>query len=220
MSFFDELTAEHDHIERVVGALRTYVTQRLAAAAEPTDGARFVTFFRVYAGAWHHEREERQLFDALVRLADLPADRGPIAVVTRQHRTLEGFLEQLASSLLAPRWSEEDGAAAQRRVDAYADLLLHHIDAENSVLLPESRARLLPADAATLISRPHTAAEAAALADGLALAQRYPPTEKAALLRGDGCVMCPEYTVGCRGLEQEWWSAAEWERLEQGVGVD
>ncbi len=219
-SFFDELVEEHQTIERVVGALRSYLAARAQRAADESDGERFVTFFRVYAGAWHHEREERQLFEALTRLADLPGERGPIAVLTRQHRTLEGFLEQLSQSLALPVWSADDALTATRRGDAYADLLLHHIDAENSVLLPESQARLLPVDAATLVSRPHTDEETRALALGLALAQRYPPTQKASLLRGDGCVMCPEYTVGCRGLEREWWSAEEWERLEQGVGVD
>lgn len=220
MSFFDELSAEHEQIERVVGALRTFVAARRAGTADAADGARFLDFFRRYAGAWHHEREERQLFPALVTFAGLPGERGPIAVVVRQHRTLEEFLAQLAQSLEAPAWTADDAALAHRRADQYADLLLHHIDAENSVLLPESRARLLPADAATLVSRPLDDDERRALAAGQALATRYPPTEKAALLRGDGCVMCPEYNVSCRGLEREWWSAEEWERLEQGVGVD
>ena len=47
-----------------------------------------MTFFRVFAGAFHHEREEVVLFPALIRDAGLPADRGPIAVILDDHRRM------------------------------------------------------------------------------------------------------------------------------------
>ncbi len=42
------------------------------------DVADFVRFFRVFVAGYHHEREEKMLFPALVETAEVPADRGPL----------------------------------------------------------------------------------------------------------------------------------------------
>jgi len=220
VKLIDELQADHALIEQVVGALRTYVARRAGGDADPADGARFLRFFRLFAGDYHHAREEQVLLAALVRELALPADRGPIAEIVRQHDALAATLSAAGALLLAPRWSPQERDDALRLTNQYCDDLLRHIDAETSVLFPESEARLRRCGATGLESRPPVDDELRARAAGEALVVRYPPTENGALMRGDGCVMCPAYGETCRGLEREWWTDAEWEDFEAGRGWD
>jgi hemerythrin-like domain-containing protein len=214
MQLIDDLRAEHDLIERVVGAFRTFVDRRLAGEADPGDGPRFLAFFRLFAGRFHHAREEDALFVALERDAELPADRGPMAVMREDHRRMAGLLdamEPLLAGDLGETSARETLAALARE---YSRSLWHHIDAENSVLLPESEERLRRHGIRELPSREMTGAEREARAAGEALLARYPPLDDPAIIRGDGCVFCLAFGNGCRGLEHEWWNESEWEEFE------
>lgn len=219
MKLIDDLRAEHDLIEQVVGALRTYVDLRLRGEGGPEDGAAFVAFFTLFAGDFHHAKEEDTLFPALEAQADLP-HAGPIAVLTADHRHLGGVLSEMASLL---RRGALDGTARARLRELaveYSHGLWHHIDAENSVLFPESEARLAKKGVRELPSRPMTPAEDAARRGAERLLQRYPPTTDASVIRGDGCVSCRAFAESCRGLEREWWNEWEWEEFEDRMGGD
>jgi hemerythrin-like domain-containing protein len=171
-------------------------------------------FFRLYAGHFHHAREEDTLFVALARRAELPADRGPIAVMLDDHARMAGVLDRL-EPILATMLDDEAARAAARDLSTeYTRSLWHHIDAENSVLLPESVERLRRRGVHELPSRPMTPDEADARALGERLLQRYPPLSDGDVMRGDGCVMCPAFVDSCRGLEREWWNEWEWEEFE------
>lgn len=204
MRLLDELRAEHDLIDRVLGSLRTWV---LSPEVEPGDGARFLRFFRRYAGDFHHAREEQILFVALAREAELPLERGPIAALTAEHHRFTSLLNELEPLLLRGVADERLTALAIE----YSRGLWHHLDAENSVLLPESEDRLRVHYVKELPSRSPADEERLALADGLALNERYAALLDPDVIRGDGCIMCPSYGDGCRGLEREWWTASEWE---------
>lgn len=217
MRLIDELTAEHALIERVLGSLRAFVED---ASADPTDGPRFLGFFRLYAGQFHHAREEDILFAALIEKAELPANRGPIAAMVAQHAHMATILDQLEPLLGR---IDPDAAAAERMralAVSYSHALWHHIDAENSVLLPESEARLRRHHVRELPSRPMDTEEAEARADGERLLAKYPPIQDREVLRGDGCVLCPSYGETCRGLEREWWNEWEWEEFEDHMPKD
>lgn len=220
MKLIDDLQAEHALIEQVVGALRTFVALRAGGGGDPADGEAFLRFFRRFAGDYHHAREEQVLLAALVRELGLPAERGPIAEVLRQHEAMAAALSAAGALLARPGWSPDEREEAARLTGQYCDALLHHLDLESSVLFPESEARLRRCGAGGLDARGPTADEQRARADGEALVERYPPTEDGALMRGDGCVMCPAYGERCRGLEREWWTEAEWEDFEAGRGWD
>lgn len=215
MRLIDELRADHRLIERVVGAFATYVARRLAGAAGPDDAARFLAFFRAFVGGYHHDREERALFPALVGTLELPADRGPVAAMTDQHHELAGLLDALEP--LLPRASSD--ADARARIETLARRYTHglwsHIDAEDSVLFPESEARLVRVGLGGLEGRAPTPDEHAARADAERLVAAYPPTEDPTAMRGEGCVICPSYGVTCDGLEREWWTESEWEELDE-----
>jgi hemerythrin-like domain-containing protein len=218
MRLTDDLAAEHELIERVVGAFRTYAGRRIARTADAVDVPRFFRFFRLFVAGYHHDREESVLFPALTADIGLPADRGPIPSLLAQHRELEACLDELepliASASLDPAASAAVDALSMR----YAHGLWQHIDAENSVLLPESAARLTRASVLDLGARTPTDTEIAARDDGERLARDYPPVHDPSAMRGEGCVVCPSYGTTCEGVERTWWNDSEWEEFADHLG--
>jgi hemerythrin-like domain-containing protein len=220
MELIDALRAEHDRIEQVAGSLRVYARRLARGEAPAQDAASFVRFFRLYAGRFHHGREEDVLFVALQREAELPGDRGPIAALLEDHRRMERLVD--AMDALAGAEGPPAGAVAEFEALAleYSQRLLQHIDSENSVLLPESALRLHRCGVRELPGREETQEEAAAWAAGEALVAGYPPVHEPELMRGDGCVFCPAFATTCRGIEREWWNEWEWEEFEEHLGSD
>lgn len=210
MELLDELRAEHDLIEQVAGAFRTFARQRARGEGEAADGPRFLAFFRRFAGDFHHGREEDTLFVSLQRDAELPGDRGPIAALLGDHHRMAAILEQLEPIVASdPAVPEVEALALD-----YSEQLWHHIDAENSVLLPESELRLRRHGIRELPSRAPTAAETEAMEDGRELLAKYPPVHEPVVVRGDGCVMCPAFVDSCEGVERTWWNEHEWDEFE------
>ena len=226
VQFIDDLRQDHDRIERVAGAFLAFSASLASNDRVREDGIRFVRFFTEFAGHYHHAREEDTLFTALRERAGLPVE-GPIAALAAHHRRLAEMLESARKALThtGPFESPASGSAVYGAttdaIRAYVHALWQHIDAENSVLLPEGEARLRKQGVRNLTGRVLTAAERTARDDGEALLARYPPVmDDASALRGDGCVCCPLMTVTCGGLEHAWWSEHEWEELEDHLGGD
>jgi hypothetical protein len=99
----------------------------------------------------------------------------------------------------------------------YTRILWMHIDAENSVLFPEIEERLRHAGIHDLPTRVLTDNEQAVMKSGEELLRRYPPSEDAEIVRGEGCAMCHAYLATCAGIEREWWNEWEWEELEERI---
>ncbi|MEO8054933.1 MAG: hemerythrin domain-containing protein [Acidobacteriota bacterium] len=215
MSLIDELRSEHVIIERTLGALRTYVEARLAGNGDPVDADVFLAFFRLFAGRYHHAREEDTLFPALLAHLPIRPDSGPVRSLFDQHAAMARTLEEMAPVLAAPRGQ---GGRLLDLSTRYRRDLLAHIDAENSVLLPEAEARLRRAGAPELEGRPPDAEERAARDGAERLFALYPPSEDAGAIRGEGCVICPSYGISCEGLEREWWSEQEWDDFRERDG--
>jgi hemerythrin-like domain-containing protein len=209
VKLLDALEAEHARIERAVGSFVTFAARCAGGTAKASDAPRFLAFFRLYAGRYHHAREDGVLFPALEETG-VPGDRGPIAILLADHRAMEKLQEDLAA--LASRLGTADDARAfEVLVTRYATALLHHIDAENSVLFPESASRFRAASVLELPNREPDDEEAAARDDAERLVLVYPPTDVPGIDRGDGCCACPAYGNPCEGIEREWWSELEWE---------
>jgi hemerythrin-like domain-containing protein len=211
MKLIDTLQDEHVLIERVLGSLRTYVGALVDGSADPDDGRCFAAFFTEFAGHFHHDREERVFFEALVAEAELPVDRGPLYAVAQEHAEMGAWLGEMTPLLQRRPQSEDDGVRLRALATRYSHALWRHIDAENSVLYPEGADRLHRCGIRELPDRPMNEAEASARAAGAALLVRYPPVEDATLTRGDGCFMCRAYGETCNGLEAEWWTEFEWD---------
>ncbi len=220
MQLIEDLREEHELIDQVLGSLRAFVLARLAGQGDPADGARFLAFFRHFAGDFHHDREEQVLFKALIERAELPSDRGPIPALTGEHRRMGGVLEAMAGLLDGPLITPEAKTRLQELATDYTRSLWRHLDAENSVMLPESEERLRRAFVRELPSRPLTPAEYGAREGALALLACYPPVEDPTLIRGDGCMACPSHGLTCDGLEHAWWTEEEWEHRPSRLGGD
>lgn len=220
MRLIEDLRAEHELIERVAGSLRAFVAARLAGQGDPADGARFLAFFRHFAGTFHHDKEEAVFFRALAERAELPAHRGPIAALTGEHRRMGVLLDGLEDLLGGTLETSEARQRAQDLAIDYSRSLWRHIDAENSVIFPEGQERLRRSHVTDLPSRPMTGLEQAARDGGLALVAAYPPQHDAEVHRGDGCVACPSYGTACDGLEREWWTDLEWEDMRERMSSD
>ncbi len=219
MKLLDALYAEHELIERAVGSLVTFAGRvaTIDLANATAEAERYLRFFRLFAGRYHHGREDGVLFPALVAETGVPADRGPIAVLLADHRRMEGLLAELGP--LAARLGVGDGARSFADVvNRYAVALLQHIDAENSVLLPESAARFRGAAIVELPDRDLDDEEREARDAIAPLLVTHPPTDPPGLHRGEGCCACPAYGESCDGIEFEWWSEAEWEDARDRLG--
>lgn len=220
MKLIDAFQDEHVLIDQVLGSLRTYVGGLVDGTADPDDGRRFVAFFTEFAGHFHHDREERVLFEALVTHGKLPGDRGPVRAVKHEHAEMEEWLCKMTPFLEQRPQSEDDRVRLRALATRYSHALWRHIDAENSVLYPEGAERLRRNGIRELPDRPMSEAEAAAREDGVALLVRYPPVADVALMRGDGCFMCRAHGETCDGLEAEWWTELEWEEFHNGDTSD
>jgi hemerythrin-like domain-containing protein len=203
MQLITELGAEHRLIESVAGSLVRFAEEAAGGAAGAADVADFVRFLRVFVTGYHHDREEEELFPVLVEAAEVPADRGPLAVMLDDHRAGAAMVGELESAAAEPLRAAE----VARRI---AHHLWEHIDKEDSVLFPEARQRLVRGGVNRLEGRPASAEEEAARTLGERLVERFPPLDDPEVVRGDGCIACSAFAVTCGGIEKEWWSS--WER--------
>lgn len=217
MRLIDELRSEHQLIEKAAGSLRTFAARRATGEADPADGARFLAFFRHYAGTFHHAREEDILLPTLVKELELRQDSGPIRSIIDQHHSMAATLSSLAPLLGQKHLGEAEKEQIVSLANDYVRALWQHIDAENSVLLPECETRLRRAGVMALDDHPPSDDQVAARAEGERLVVTYLPRELD-VLRGDGCACCPSYGVRCDGVEREWWNEVEWEDVFHRIG--
>lgn len=148
------LVLEHETIKRVLAVL-----QNLARRARDGDGWEVesfrscVEFYRNFADAFHHAKEEDLLFPAL-EARGIPRDGGPIAVMLMEHVKGREFVRQMADALEGVQ--NEDGAAREQllqAVDEFNGLLSHHIYKEDNILFPMSDNVLTEEDQGKLHTR-------------------------------------------------------------------
>lgn len=214
MRLLEELRAEHDLIDRMLDCFRTAVNQFINSQPVSQDLVRFIRFFRIYADQFHHSREEQVLFAALVNDVQLPGDRGPIAVMTDDHRQFRICLGQIEQLIAKQPLSATEQLQLRATTEQYIAGMQHHIDAENSVLFVEGEICLRDAGISELASRSLTVEEQEVRLAAEELSQRYPPTPNVEIIRGDGCNLCPAYQTSCDGYEREWATASRWGRTE------
>ena len=92
-----------------------------------------ITFFRLFADACHHSKEEDLLFPALEH-EGMPVDGGPIAVMLYEHGIGREFISRMAEALPG---SGDDAAGAAEVTEAgrgYIELIRAHIAKEDGIL--------------------------------------------------------------------------------------
>ncbi len=95
---------------------------------------RCISFFRLFADACHHGKEEDQLFPELIEHG-MPGDAGPIAVMLSEHAQGRSFVAGMAEAMAGARSGDQDSIAALRdHADDYIGLITAHIGKENHIL--------------------------------------------------------------------------------------
>ena len=135
---------EHRLIEGALDAMEGWLTtlSSQSGSDDKVELARFVSFIRGFADAYHHGKEEDILFVAMVEHG-FPRQEGPIAVMLHEHdlgRSLVSALDALAQQ--STTWSQEDRGTLEQTVQEFSALLRRHIQKEDQVLYPMADARL------------------------------------------------------------------------------
>jgi hemerythrin-like domain-containing protein len=138
------LMKEHRLIERTLDAMQGWLKTLSSESGsdDKAELARFVSFIREFADAYHHGKEEDILFVAMVEHG-FPRQEGPIAVMLHEHdlgRSLVSALDALAQQ--STTWSQEDRGTLEQTVQEFSALLRRHIQKEDQVLYPMAAARL------------------------------------------------------------------------------
>jgi hemerythrin-like domain-containing protein len=131
------LMQEHRLIEQVLGSLETYTAEvERGLAPERKPVADYAAFFRGFADACHHGKEEDILFQRMIERG-MPRETGPLAVMLHEHelgRRHVGALRQVG---------EREGplGAVERQTlienaSSFVPLLRMHILKEDRILYP------------------------------------------------------------------------------------
>ena len=129
------LREEHRLIIRVVGVLERLLDRH--GEGEPLDldaVESCATFFRLFADACHHGKEEDLLFTELEGYG-LSRAAGPLAVMLYEHRQGREWVAGMVKALVGAREGDADalgGLVASGR--GYIDLIRGHILKEDNVL--------------------------------------------------------------------------------------
>ncbi len=148
------LRDEHTLILEVAASLEYVLAKEVNGVALDYDGVeRYITFFRLFADACHHGKEEDLLFPELEN-AGLPHDAGPIAVMLYEHELGRGFVRTMANSIEGAR-SGSSQAHADLTAAAldFIELIVAHIGKENDVLFNMADGMIVGPECASLCSR-------------------------------------------------------------------
>jgi hemerythrin-like domain-containing protein len=128
------LRREHELILEVAGALSGMLADHENAPLDYDAVSRCITFFRLYADACHHGKEESILFPALVAHG-LPEEAGPVAVMLQEHEEGRAMVREMAASLAGARAGETTADVNLRNAAAdFVELITAHIGKENNIL--------------------------------------------------------------------------------------
>jgi hemerythrin-like domain-containing protein len=160
------LMNEHRLIEQVLGSLETLVVEVEGGLnLDRPVLADYGAFFREFADALHHGKEEDDLF---ARMAERGFSResGPLAVMLHEHRAGRAHVAVLREAGLgsAPL-SGVDVQLVVEHASAFVPLLRAHILKEDRILYPMA-VRFLPPDELAAMASRFAADEAQRRADG------------------------------------------------------
>ncbi len=128
------LKAEHQIILRVLAVLQHLINRSESGTFEHEPLRACVDFFRHFADACHHAKEEDLLFPAL-ESNGIPRENGPIGMMLYEHTLARGFTKEMGDSLDA---FDAGDASAQSTFSIaakkYIELMTNHIFKEDNVL--------------------------------------------------------------------------------------
>ena len=133
----DVLMEEHRLIEQVLGSLESLaVAVEGGLAIERPLVGEYAEFFRGFADAYHHGKEEDILFQRMIERG-FPTDSGPLAVMLHEHtqgRARVAVLRQVGQGEGSVEAAE--ARSALDAANAFIPLLRQHIIKEDRILYP------------------------------------------------------------------------------------
>jgi hemerythrin-like domain-containing protein len=128
------LREEHQVILRVLDVLERILERGEKGDWDYDAMEECVAFFRLFADACHHAKEEDLLFPEL-EARGMPKDTGPIAVMLFEHQQGRALVAQMSKALPGVRTGEAESLARyENAARAYVELLRGHILKEDNVL--------------------------------------------------------------------------------------
>jgi hemerythrin-like domain-containing protein len=194
------LMNEHRLIEQVLGSLETFAAEvERGLAAERPLLADYGTFFRDFADACHHGKEEDILFQRMVERG-FSRETGPVAVMLDEHEVGRGHVSILrqAGEATGPLAAMETQLVLEN-AGAFIPLLRAHIQKEDRILYPMA-VRLLTGPEMDVMETEFEALEARMRADGSYDRLRGLASRLTAAFRPDPARMAAAANlVGCGG---------------------
>jgi len=129
------LKDEHRIIERVLSVLQSLVAKMESGVNPECDALNHcVQFFRLFADACHHAKEEDLLFPVL-ESRGIPREGGPIGVMLHEHAQARGLTKEMGEALAEIEAGSADGKERfQTAARHYVSLLSNHIQKEDNIL--------------------------------------------------------------------------------------
>lgn len=140
----DVLMTEHRLIEKVLASLEAYAGElRQGRELERRSAADFAAFFKGYADALHHGKEEDLLFRRMVELG-FPEQGGPLAVMLHEHQLGRAHVTAIfdVGAASGPVTGLERALVVDNAA-GFVPLLRTHILKEDQILYPLA-VRFLP----------------------------------------------------------------------------
>ena len=144
------LIEEHRVIEKVLAAFEARLSDLPEGRFAPDFFEQALDFFRDFADACHHGKEEAQLFPVMEQRG-VARDGGPIGCMMHEHDFGRSCLKSVRTNLPAAAEGDQRAREAMRDAGlAYVNMLREHIFKEDNILFQMARRALTPADLNTL----------------------------------------------------------------------
>jgi len=144
MDAIEELKAEHRGIEsalRILARIAETITRPEPADVQK-DAQNLIEFFKTFADACHHGKEEGYLFPVLEQMGVSRAG-GPIGMMLSEHDLGRKLVKEMDTALARSQPEKKSAAKAfQNAATEYIDLLHRHIFKEDNVLFEIAIQRL------------------------------------------------------------------------------
>ncbi len=135
MNPIKRLISEHETILAALQVLTKICAASVTAGqiANTVHAEQLIAFFKAFADAWHHGKEEDHLFPALEQIG-ISREGGPIGVMLAEHDQGREFVQGMRQSLTTFKDDSDKGTTDFiNYARGFIQLLTQHIDKENKV---------------------------------------------------------------------------------------
>lgn len=135
----EQLRSDHQLIQSALWILDAMTARAThTRQADPNDARALLRFLTEFADAYHHAKEEKFLFPALIN-AGIPHPQGPVGVMLEEHEQCRSLLQEMEAAVSDTVDINQFAQAAA----SYKQLMDAHTQKENNILFRMAE-KLLP----------------------------------------------------------------------------